>query len=155
MTAPARPTKQQKKRGRRRAWMSMRLLTGLCVVAALGIGATQLASNGLATFVNRPEGVGATPDAEAEQAAPAPRPNAPARNPGRRSAAANPTVPDLRASPHPARCLPPRVRHRDRDYEVRSPASHRPPGCPPLNGDDRGPRRPPQGDGLEATSAQS
>ena len=75
-----RPEKQEKARSRRRAWLSMKILTALCALAALGIGATQVTSNGLEAFVTRPEGVGATPDAgsddqpaAAPQDGPAPR----------------------------------------------------------------------------------
>jgi hypothetical protein len=57
----ARPEKQQLVRGRRRARVTMRILTSVCALAALGIGATELATNGLATFLDRPAGVGATP----------------------------------------------------------------------------------------------
>jgi len=80
MTAPTpRPDKQQKVRGRRRAWLSMKILTALCALAAVGIGATQVASNGLQAFVTRPEGVGATPDAGPDGAPAAPQPGSPPR----------------------------------------------------------------------------
>jgi hypothetical protein len=64
MAVKARSEKQQQARGRRRARATMRIVTAMCAVAALGIGATELSSTGLDTFVARPEGVGATPPAD-------------------------------------------------------------------------------------------
>jgi len=72
MNPRVRPEKQQLVRGRRRARITMRTLTILCAAAGLGIGAFQLVSNGFGTFVDRPAGVGATPD-DAPAAAPAAR----------------------------------------------------------------------------------
>jgi hypothetical protein len=76
MNVRARSEKQQQVRGRRRARIAMRILTGICALAALGIGATELTSTSLQTFVARPEGVGATPPAQ-EAATPSPAPKAP------------------------------------------------------------------------------
>lgn len=49
------------KRRRKRAFRSMQALTGLCVVVALGLGGYQLHSEGLSGFLDRPPGIGATP----------------------------------------------------------------------------------------------
>jgi hypothetical protein len=67
MNAPTQPNAQEKrsrrreKRGRRRAILTMRIVTVVCALSALGIGASQLASTGVQAFLDRPPGVGATP----------------------------------------------------------------------------------------------
>ena len=69
MTPRARPDQQQHARSRRRARWTMRLVTGMCVLLGLTLGATQLMSNGFGTFVDRPAGVGASEGQEGDEAA--------------------------------------------------------------------------------------
>lgn len=69
MTTRARPEKQQQARGRRRARITVRILTGVCALVVLTIGATELTSNGFQAFVDRPPGVGATPSDDGKQQA--------------------------------------------------------------------------------------
>src|SRR3954468_3915979 len=74
MTPRSRPENQQESRDRRRARWTMRILTGICVLIALSIGVTQLASKGFQAFVDRPPGVGASEGNESDlQAEPASR----------------------------------------------------------------------------------
>src|SRR4051794_16113218 len=81
MSPRSRPESQQQSRDRRRARSTMRILTGICVLVALSIGVTQLASNGFQGFVDRPPGVGASEGAESNlQAEPAPRGELPELN---------------------------------------------------------------------------
>src|SRR4051812_32107273 len=70
MSPRARTEQQRKARSLRRAKWSVRVLTAACVLVALGIGAFQLGNTGLATFLDRPAGVGATPDEEPQATAP-------------------------------------------------------------------------------------
>jgi len=79
---------------RRRAWLTMRVLTAACVVAGLAIGASQLASGGLQAFLSRPPGVGATPaSTSTSQQANASRPAASGAPAGSRTSASPPPTP--------------------------------------------------------------
>jgi hypothetical protein len=81
----ARSEKQHQARGRRRAKWTVRALTAVCALAAIGVGVSQLTTEGFQAFVDRPAGVGATPDDQpAVQRTPRPlnQPSAPELVPG-------------------------------------------------------------------------
>lgn len=100
----------------------MQVLTSVCAIAALAIGATQATSNGLQTFLNRPEGVGATPpDEETDSAANAP--SAKAQGPSDEEQPAQPQDDPAPVAPEPRDdSLPPGFDHPDGGHH------HRPPG---------------------------
>ncbi len=57
------------KRRRRRAHRLMQVMSVLCALVALGLGGYQLHSEGLVAFLDRPPGVGATPQQDQPGAA--------------------------------------------------------------------------------------